>query len=227
MLSLLLEKRFQLLKKKVISKYLFFMDNKLQHLTDKLYQEGVQKGKDAADEILAKAKAEAADIIGSAQKQADGIVAEAQKRATELKDTTISDLQMASSQAKERLKSEIIQLITGKVITEPVTSAMMDVSFLQKVIETLLQNWSSSEGHEMTISVPESMFSELEASLSSAVKASLEKGFAIKPSTTVRSGFELAPADGGFKMRFSDSDFDAYFQEQLRPKVVELLFENK
>ncbi|QZT37460.1 hypothetical protein K5X82_00875 [Halosquirtibacter xylanolyticus] len=203
------------------------MDNKLQHLTDKLYQEGVQKGKEAADEVLSNAKKEAADVINAAKKEAADIVAKAQKQAADLKETTISDLRMASNQAKERLKSEIISLIDGKVVSEPVTSSMMDVSFVQKVIESLILNWSSSDNPEMEIRVPEAMFTELETKLSSAVKDALEKGFSVKPSGTLTSGFEMAPASGGFKMRFTDSDFDAYFQEQLRPKVVELLFENK
>ncbi|MDC1106872.1 hypothetical protein OAT16_09220 [Prolixibacteraceae bacterium] len=201
------------------------MDNKLQHLTDKLYQEGVQKGKEAADEVLANAKKEAADVISNAKKEASDIVAKAQKQATDLKETTISDLQMASNQAKERLKSEIISIVDGKVVSEPVTSAMMDVTFIQKVIESLIQNWSNDQA--MEISVPEAMFAELETKLSVSVKDSLEKGFSVKPSGTLTNGFEMAPASGGFKMRFTDSDFDAYFQEQLRPKVVELLFENK
>ncbi|QZE15824.1 hypothetical protein K4L44_08330 [Halosquirtibacter laminarini] len=202
------------------------MDNKLKHLTDKLYQEGVQKGKEAADEILAEANQEAAELVKAAEKKAAEIVAKAEKKAAELKDTTVSDLQMASDQAKERLKSEMISMVSGKVISEPITAAMMDVTFIQKVIETLLQNWSSSS-NAMEIRVPEAQFETLQTQLSSAVKDTLENGLTLKPSASLHNGFEIAPSDGAFKMRFTNEDFDAYFMDQLRPKVVELLFDKK
>ena len=42
------------------------MQNKLQELTDKLYNEGLSKGRQEGEEILAKAKAEAEAIIAKA-----------------------------------------------------------------------------------------------------------------------------------------------------------------
>ena len=46
------------------------MQNKLQELTDKLYNEGLSKGKEEGEALLAKAKAEAAEIV--AKKKKDG-----------------------------------------------------------------------------------------------------------------------------------------------------------
>ena len=39
------------------------MQNKLQELTDRLYAEGLSKGKQDGEEVLKKAKAEAEDIV--------------------------------------------------------------------------------------------------------------------------------------------------------------------
>ena len=47
------------------------MQNKLQELTDKLYQEGLSKGKQEGENLVAQAKAEADRIIKEAQ--AEGI----------------------------------------------------------------------------------------------------------------------------------------------------------
>ena len=41
------------------------MENKLQELTDKLYNEGLSKGKKEGEEILANARKEAADIVAA------------------------------------------------------------------------------------------------------------------------------------------------------------------
>ena len=44
--------------------------DKLQELTDKLYNEGLSKGKAEGEAILAKAKEEAAAIVENARKEA-------------------------------------------------------------------------------------------------------------------------------------------------------------
>lgn len=50
------------------------MENKLQELTDKLYKEGLSKGKEEGEAILAKANEKAAEIIEEAKKQAESIL---------------------------------------------------------------------------------------------------------------------------------------------------------
>ena len=52
------------------------MQNKLQELTDKLYNEGLSKGKQEGEEILAKAKVQADEIIAKAKEEAKSIIKE-------------------------------------------------------------------------------------------------------------------------------------------------------
>ena len=47
------------------------MQNKLQEMTDKLYNEGLSKGKQEGEEILARSRKEAEEIIAQAKKQAE------------------------------------------------------------------------------------------------------------------------------------------------------------
>ena len=54
------------------------MQNKLQELTDKLYNEGLSKGKQEGEELLAKAKAQVDDMLAKAQAEAAQIIAAAQ-----------------------------------------------------------------------------------------------------------------------------------------------------
>ena len=46
------------------------MQNKLQELTDRLYNEGLSKGKQEGEELLAKAKVQAEEIVAKAQAEA-------------------------------------------------------------------------------------------------------------------------------------------------------------
>ena len=61
------------------------MQNKLQELTDKLYNEGLAKGKQEGEEILAKAKVQAEEIVAKAKAEAAAIVSAANKEAEDLK----------------------------------------------------------------------------------------------------------------------------------------------
>ena len=80
------------------------MQNKLQELTDKLYNEGLQKGKQEAEQLKANAKNEAAQIIAQAKEQAQEIISKAQADAAELKSKTENDVKMASQQAFSAVK---------------------------------------------------------------------------------------------------------------------------
>ena len=55
------------------------MQNKLQELTDKLYNEGLSKGKKEAEDLKAAAVKESDRIIADARKEAEKIVADARK----------------------------------------------------------------------------------------------------------------------------------------------------
>jgi len=56
------------------------MQNKLQELTEKLYAEGLSKGRQEAEEIKSRAQKEAEEIIASAKKEYDSILQKARKR---------------------------------------------------------------------------------------------------------------------------------------------------
>ena len=46
---------------------------KIQELTEKIYREGVEKGQQEADRIVAEAKAQAEKIVAEAKEQAENI----------------------------------------------------------------------------------------------------------------------------------------------------------
>lgn len=98
------------------------MENKLQELTDKLYNEGLSKGKKEGEEILANARKEAADIVAAAQKEADEIRAKAEKEAADFKVKVTGDLKMAASQSIQATKKDIEDLVVFKMNAAAVES---------------------------------------------------------------------------------------------------------
>lgn len=194
--------------------------DKIQELTSKLYTEGVEKGREEAERIIAEAKAREEKIVKEAKAKADHLIAAAQKEQAELKKHTEAELKLFASQSAEALKTEIINLLTDKLATMNVKAAMEDKGFMQKLIGELLTNWSKDE--TLTVGVENAV--ALEAYIASNMKHLLEKGLKIESVNGIKTGFTLTPADGTYKVRFGEEEFIDYFKEFLRPQIQQLLF---
>jgi V/A-type H+-transporting ATPase subunit E len=203
------------------------MENRLQELTDKIYQEGVSKGSGEAEKIIAEAKIEADKIVVKAKKDAAQIVADAEKSAAELMTNTGSELRLASQQATDALKQEITKLVNGSITEPSIKAAMGDVAFVQKAIETAVKNWAVNinEDVSMQVLVPAADEKAISDYFAKSAKGVLDKGFSIVAVNNIKTGFQVAPSDGSYKVSFTEDDFVNFFKEFLRPKVIELLFE--
>lgn len=205
------------------------MNERLQELTDKIYKEGIFKGQEDANLLRADAQAEALKIITDARKEAEQIVAEAVKKAEETRDNTNSEIKLAARQAVEALKLEVVNLINGSIASSEIKAGLNDVTFIQNAIETMIKNWAANPGTEtdMKILIPEKDEKTITRYFGSVAKGLLDKGFSIKTVNGLKTGFQVTPGKGGYKISFTDQDFIAFFQEYLRPKVVEILFDKK
>ena len=194
--------------------------DKIQEITSKLYAEGIEKGKEEADKIVAEAKVLRDQIVEEAKKEAEQIVASAKKETGEWKSNTESELKLFASQAAEALKSEITNLVTGKLSASNVKAALEDKTFMQKLITELVQNWSKNE--TLTIGVESS--EELKQYISRNAKYLLDKGLKIESVNGLKTGFILSPEDGSYRVKFGEEEFIEYFREFLRPQIQKLLF---
>jgi len=202
--------------------------DKLQVLTDKLYQEGVSKGNEEAEKIVLKAKEEANTIIKKAKQDALQIKAHAEKEAQNLMDNTKSELKLAGKQVVNALKQEVVELVNGQITEPGIKAAFEDVAFVQKLIEGAVKNWAASgQDIDISILVPEKDKEKINKYFISNVKGLLDKGVKIAGSKDLKNGFQVGPSDGSYKISFSDADFINFFKEYLRPKIVSLLFSEK
>ena len=110
------------------------MQNKLQEMTDKLYNEGLSKGKQEGEEILARSRKEADEIIAQARKQAEEIISQAQRQAEDLKTKVNSDLKMAAQQSIAATRQDIENIVVAKMSDCEVAKAMTSADFVKKII---------------------------------------------------------------------------------------------
>ncbi len=199
------------------------MQNKLQELTDKLYNEGLSKGKQEGEEILAKAKVQADEIIAKAKAEAEAIVAAAHKDAADLKTKVEGDLKMAASQSIAATKKDIETLVVAKMTEAEVKSALSSADFVKEAILAVAKGFTT-EATDLEIVLPETLKKELDGSLAAEIAKVLNVGVEASFSKKIAGGFTIGPKDGGYFISFTDETFNALISEYLRPATKKILF---
>lgn len=197
------------------------MQNKLQELTDQLYNQGLAKGREEGDRILSEARAQADSILAAAREQAAGIIAGAEKSASELKAKAEADVRMASAQALQATRSDIENMILAKVVSQNSTS---DPEFLKEIILKVAERFSATEGTDISLVLPEALKAQLEPWVSSSLSKVLGAPVQASFSKKITGGFTIGPKDGSYFVSMTDKTFDALICEYLRPVTRKLLF---
>ena len=196
------------------------MNTKLQELTDKIYQEGVEKGNVEAKKIVDNARSTASGIVAEAQAEAEKILAEARDKATELTKNTEAELRLFARQSVDALKTEITDLVCGTVVSDAVKAATADAAFMQKAILTLVKDCAKHD--QLTIEAKDAR--ALTDYFAANAKALLDKGVTITQANDTATDFTITSTEQGYKIAFGEEELVAYFKEFLRPKLVEMLF---
>ena len=200
------------------------MQNKLQELTEKLYNEGLSKGKQEGEEILAKAKVQAEEIVAKAHAEAAAIIAAAKKDAEDLRTKVQSDLKMAANQSVAATKKDIETLVVAKMTEAEVKDALASADFVKEVILAVAKGFNTEEPVDLEVVLPEALKKDLEGfvakELTKALKGNVEASFSKK----IAGGFTIGPKDGGYFISFTDETFNALISEYLRPATKKILF---
>ena len=200
------------------------MQNKLQELTDKLYNEGLSKGKQEGEEILAKAKVQAEEIVAKAKAEAAAIMAAANKDAEDLKIKVQGDLKMAAAQSVAATKKDIETLVVTKMTETEVKNALTSAEFVKEVILAVAKGFTTEDAADLEVVLPESLKKDLEpfvkSELGKVLKGNVEASFTKK----IAGGFTIGPKDGGYFISFTEETFNALISEYLRPATKKILF---
>ena len=200
------------------------MQNKLQELTDKLYKEGLSKGKQEGEEILAKAKVQADEIVAKAHAEAAAILAAANKEAEDLKTKVQGDLKMAASQSVAATKQDIETLVVAKMTETEVKKALTSAEFVKEVILAVAKGFNTEEPTDLELVLPESLKAELEPFVKNEMTKVLNAGVQATFTKKVAGGFTIGPKDGGYFISFTEETFNSLISEYLRPATKKILF---
>jgi len=202
------------------------MQNKLQELTDKLYVEGLSKGKQEAEEMVAKAGKEAAEIISKAKEEYSKIISKANKDAEDIRLKMEMEVKMASRQSLTALKNQIENSIVANGFNKPVSEITDKISFLKSLIEAAIASFNPKSGDSVSLSLllPENKRNELDSFLKSEIISQLKGGVDIVFDNKITTGFKIGPKEEGYHISFTDKDLQQLFSEYLKLKTREFLF---
>lgn len=205
------------------------MQTKLQELTDKIYQEGIDKANEEAEKIRKKAKDESEKMLADAQKESEEILQSAKKEAEELKKNSLNELQLTARQIIADTQQRITKLIESKTIEPEVKGAFDSHAFTMEVINTLVKNWNpeGSDPVALNVLLPDSQKAEFEDFFKNKAHDVLKNHVELTFSDRIKGGFKIGPKEGGYLISFTDEDFDNFFRSYLRPKLSEMLYGDK
>ncbi|MBR6847434.1 MAG: hypothetical protein IKM74_04815 [Bacteroidales bacterium] len=202
------------------------MQDKLQELTDRLYNEGLSKGKQEGEELLQKAHAEADNIVAQAKAEAERIIAKANKEAEELKTKVTADVKMAATQSIAATKQEIEKMVVSKAAAEGVKANMTNVDFVKELIANVVKAFNPQNASPVALDLilPESMKAQLEPFVQNEITNQFKGEIKVDYSKKMNGGFKIAPRDGGYVLQFTDEEFTQLIANYLRPATKKILF---
>ena len=178
------------------------MENKLDVLTKKLYDEGVEKARKEADEIIDKANKQAEKIIADAQAKAEDFIAGGKQEVDNLKKKAESEMALSARQALTALKQSITHLISGEVAGEMAKTGFEDKAFVQNLLISIVEKWDVTSGNlNLDIVLSPEEKEQFESFVASKYKNLLNKGLEIKVGN-MKEGFLISKQNGSYQIAF-------------------------
>lgn len=202
------------------------MNNKIKELTENIYNEGVTKAREEAGKILEEAGKKAERIVAESEQQAKAILAEAQLETEKINNSLRAELKAISEQVVEITRQELKNLVSAKTSLALARQLTGDDDFLKDLMLEIARGWRANggNGNHLKMLVPESSAARIESLLKSKASEVLASGVKIKPVPELKDGFSIVNEGEGFKISFTDEDFQAFFTALMKPKISEFLF---
>lgn len=201
------------------------MTDQLQSLLLRLQQDGVDKGREQADELLTQARAEAARIVAAANAEAQQALERSKAEAARLEQRA----QAAVKQAARDLLLSIgqrIEVLVGKLVGERVAEVMDGptvVALLQRLIEAFVDRGRVNGGLDVVVG-PELKRALTDTTLQH-LRQRLEHGLTLHVGAGLGHGFQVRMGQGGVTHDLTEKAIAAAVAELVTPEIAQLVLE--
>lgn len=202
------------------------MDNKLDILTKKIYEQGVEKANHDAAEIVENAKKEAGQILNNAKKEAERIVSQANKESEELKTKVNADVKMAATQSIAVTRQKIEKMVVTSIAEQGVKTSLSSADLVKELLKDIVKAFNPDNASPVALEMilPEAMKKEMEPFVKNEIGKMFKNEVVVTFNKKLGGGFKVAPKDGGYVLNFTDEEFMQLISNYLRPSTKKILF---
>jgi V/A-type H+/Na+-transporting ATPase subunit E len=202
------------------------VNESVEALTAKIYQEGVEKAEKEGQEIIHKAKEKAKSIIAEAEEKAFHIKKNAESEAQKLETQTISELKLTAQKSLGLLKQDINNLIVWKIAHQPIEEAFDDKAFVQSLIEKMVTLFAEKYGEHQPLHIilPQEDIQSVKQFILKRTEKILSGSVEFSVGQDLQKGFIIEQKEKGFHISFTPKGFENYFKSLAKPKIYKMLF---
>ncbi len=195
------------------------MAEQLQHLIDRIRQEGVENGEKTAEALIADAKKKAAAIVAEAQKKAQETTAKAEADAKAFAERGRQTLQQAARDLLISIGGSVGRVVSG-VVDAKVGAALTPETVGQMLVK-LAASYGSAEN--LTVALGEADAAALKGGVSKEVNDMLAKGLQIESDKEIFKGFRLGTKGGQVFHDFTKEAIAESLANFLRPDLADVV----
>ncbi|MBR3583507.1 MAG: ATPase [Kiritimatiellae bacterium] len=195
------------------------MAEQLQHLIDRIRQEGVENGEKTAEALIADAKKKAAAIVAEAQKKAQEATAKAEADAKAFAERGRQTLQQAARDLLISIGGSVGRVVSG-VVDAKVGAALTPETVGQMLVK-LAASYGSAEN--LTVALGEADAAALKGGVSKEVNDMLAKGLQIESDREIFKGFRLGTKGGQVFHDFTKEAIAESLANFLRPDLADVV----
>lgn len=197
------------------------LKGELAELIGALKDEGVKKGKDEAERIVAHAKSEATKVLEQAHREADKLIGEAKGKAAATMKNLDQQMSLALRDLLLKAKDELTELVALKPIRNSTDKALSDPDFIKKLIFEIISKYVNSRTiqgarEELHIVIPEEMKGDFVKEWIAMMRKELDLSATLHADRGLR-GFKLFTEQGGGELIVDTNSM----MEVMRPFVSE------
>lgn len=120
------------------------MAHTVESFVDTLRQQGVEAGRQAAEELRREAELQAQQVVHEAEAKARRIVEEAEKQREQTLERTRTDLELAARDTLARLRDTLDQAVRG-VLDKAVSAKFGDADFLKDLMREIARQYAEAD----------------------------------------------------------------------------------
>lgn len=198
------------------------MPQELDHIIERIRQEGVDEAEKRSEEIISSARKQAASMIDDARAEADRILAEAEEKTKSIEKRSMAALDQAARDLLLTIE-EAVENIFEDLIHEAVDQSM-DQTLVRDVLTRVIGECFT--GHDeggMEVLLSQEDGQELVEFFATKYKEKMDKGLELRTDSEVLKGFRISFKDKNVYLDYTSEAVAEALANFLRPRLAEIV----